>query len=609
MWAENRSKRLHDPLAMKDKSVVKPKTKVGETLKKGRRKAASVISRPTLPKGMNYVIKKIPAHPLRFGAVFNFDFANEIKKSITEEGVEMFKNTIFGLYLNIPKCNFQGQITKCLLLLEVQHENKDLLHVRHANGTVLQFSIKDFAIVTGLKCKGNVKDFSYPESTTSRLLQRYFPDVTAGITKSRLIQRFQMGNWETTQDVVHMAILYFAHSLMLCQLGETSIQIKEFLMVEDSRKSSRVSGTSSPPPPKRRNKIDTSKTKVSKPKSSELLRPPINQSFPMPDETPTPAANVSCVHVSSQGQKVKSVYPDIEELKQHMKDYVDNKFEYLVTLIKANHTELMNSRHREDDQQPKDLAGKSTTCMVEVSGKEGNDGHQQVPLNQSEDTLKNHQEMKDISELQSSYENIHHTAETTKHKKDDASGQMPQHFFEGTMNEDASDKVQHNTNQSVPDPITFDTSDSMTSGTISSETREAMDTLIADIGRLPIPTKPICAVNLHELTVSQNFLSDSQLPTDIPITAIVVRSDTNTPLARNRMPSQILKSPYLASFRSSEKGKEVMEDVTRPYFQFEGCAITNRTPDFLIDEYIQWVTVTTREQPLVVTGILDLEEV
>jgi len=42
--------------------------------------------------------------------------------------------------------------------------------------------------------------------------------------------------------------------------------------------------------------------------------------------------------------------------------------------------------------------------------------------------------------------------------QDDASGQMPQHFFEGTMNEDASDKVQHNTNQSVPDPITFDTS-------------------------------------------------------------------------------------------------------------------------------------------------------
>ncbi|WMV17842.1 hypothetical protein MTR67_011227 [Solanum verrucosum] len=94
------------------------------------------------------------------------------------------------------------------------------------------------------------------------------------------------------------------------------------------RRSSRVSGTSSPPPPKRRKKIDTSKTKVSEPKSSELLRPPINQSFSMPDEAPTPIANVSCVHVSSQGQKDKSVYPDIEELKQHMKDYVSNDIKF-----------------------------------------------------------------------------------------------------------------------------------------------------------------------------------------------------------------------------------------------------------------------------------------
>ena len=112
-------------------------------------------------QGMNYVIKKIPAHPLRFGATFNFDFVNKIKLSIKDEGVEMFKKIIFGSYLDIPKCNFQGQITKCLLLLEVQHENKDVLHVRHANGNVLVFGMKEFVIVTGLKCKGNVKDFSY----------------------------------------------------------------------------------------------------------------------------------------------------------------------------------------------------------------------------------------------------------------------------------------------------------------------------------------------------------------------------------------------------------------------------------------------------------------
>ncbi|KAG5609651.1 hypothetical protein H5410_020932, partial [Solanum commersonii] len=555
--------------------------------------------------GMNYVIKIILAHLLRFGATFNFDFVNEIKKSINEEGVEMFKNTIFGPYLNILKCNFQGHITKCLLLLEVQYDNKDVLHVGHANGTVLQFGIKEFAIVIGLKCKGNVIDFSYLESTPSRLLQRYFPYSTAGITKSCLIQRFVMGNWDTTQDAVQMAILYFINTFMLCHLGETSIKIEEFLMVEDDtyelyhwgkiafdklitslrqdfnqskqmyrlfgmpyalnvwtyecassinpeivvkvvngipgicnwtvvvvkpkyekfmssifsenacsnilptqdevealdlpdiqdahtpessttavlpnkdfstsppgrllRKSSCVSGTSSPPPPKRRKKIDTPKTKVSEPELSEQLRLPLNQPFSMPDEAPTLPANVSFAHVSSQVQKDKSVYPDIEELKEHMKEYVDSKFEHLVNLIKANHSEMMNSRNREDDKKPKDLGGKSTPCIVEVSDKEGNDGHQtstckfdQQPTSpiqmdffindqdisvsdfdvedQTEDTLKNHQEMKEVLELQSSDANFHHTAETTEHMKDDPTTQIPQQFFEGTMNEDASYK-------------------------------------------------------------------------------------------------------------------------------------------------------------------------
>ncbi|XP_069152118.1 uncharacterized protein [Solanum lycopersicum] len=614
MWAENRSKRLHDPLLMKNNN------------------------------GMNYVIKKIPAHPLRLGATFNFDFVNKIKLSIKDEGVALFKKIIFGPYLEIPKCNFQGQITKCLLLLEVRHENRDVLHVRHTNGNVLVFGMKEFAIVTGLKCKGNVREFSYPNSTQSRLLQKYFPDCPTVITKSRLIQRFAMGNWETTQESVEMAILYFINTFLLCHLGETFISIEEFLMVEDGRyemypwgqiafnklitslspdlavkvangipricnctvvaekpkyeklmtsifsentcsnialtqdevesldlpdsqevnrnevstppvgakkvhtkdksgfedfstsppdhllrRSSRVSDTSSPPPPKRRKNTDTHKTKGLKTLSKQS-KPQLNQSFSMPAEEHTPPANVSSAHVSSQVSKDKSVYPDIEELKQHMKEYVDNKFEYLVNLIKANHIKVMNSKNREDGQQSKvimlqinlmkDMGGKSTPHMVEVSDEESNDGHQatspiQMELdvdNQTEDTLKNHQVMKDVLELQSPNSDSHHTDDTCEHSKDAPSAQTPHHLFEGTMNEDISD--------STP------------SGSISPDTREAMNTLIADLGSLPTNA------NQQEFTKNQCLLSDSQLPIDIPITDIVVRSEINTPHARIRMPSR-----------------------------------------------------------------------
>uniref|UniRef100_M1BBI8 Ulp1 protease family, C-terminal catalytic domain containing protein n=1 Tax=Solanum tuberosum TaxID=4113 RepID=M1BBI8_SOLTU len=120
-------------------------------------------------------------------------FVEELKLSIGIEGVEKFKNTIFGPYLNIPNCNYQGQITKCLLLLELEQDNIDELHIRHVSGNILHFTIKEFAIITSLKCIGNANEFKYPDSTHSRLIQRYFPDSQNVVKKGRLVQRFRMG--------------------------------------------------------------------------------------------------------------------------------------------------------------------------------------------------------------------------------------------------------------------------------------------------------------------------------------------------------------------------------------------------------------------------------
>ena len=62
----------------------------------------------------------------------------------------MFKDTIFGPFLDISKCNFQGQITKCLLLLELEQSNPNVLHIRHSNGRILKFGTDKCAILTGL---------------------------------------------------------------------------------------------------------------------------------------------------------------------------------------------------------------------------------------------------------------------------------------------------------------------------------------------------------------------------------------------------------------------------------------------------------------------------
>ncbi|KAG5611159.1 hypothetical protein H5410_022440 [Solanum commersonii] len=210
------SKLFHDPLAMKNQSIDKVNKEVPSSFK------VNVEPPPPLPKkkaeeSMKYVIKHTPIHSLKFGATYNMNFLEEFKLSIGGEGIDLFKNTIFGPYLNIMKCNYQGQITKYLLILELQQDNPNVLHIRHTNENILHFSINEYAIIASLKCTDNM----------------YFPNAKTSVSKSRLVQRFLIGDWKNNQNAIYMMILYFIHTFVFSKLGDTPIMIDEFLMIEN----------------------------------------------------------------------------------------------------------------------------------------------------------------------------------------------------------------------------------------------------------------------------------------------------------------------------------------------------------------------------------------
>ena len=86
------------------------------------------------------------------------------------------------------------------MLLELEQINPNVLHIRHSNWCVLKFGIDEFALLTGLKVRGNTNDFKYPEQTNCMLFQKYFPGAVT------------MGSWENNQDALQMSILYlFIH--------------------------------------------------------------------------------------------------------------------------------------------------------------------------------------------------------------------------------------------------------------------------------------------------------------------------------------------------------------------------------------------------------------
>ncbi|KAG5619911.1 hypothetical protein H5410_005129 [Solanum commersonii] len=191
------------------------KVKVGKLKKDGPSKAQS----------MKYVIKQIPTHSLKFGPTYDSEFVKHSNMYLDVEALELFRNSIFGSYLNIHTCNYQGQISKCLLLIEIEQDNSNELHIQHANGNILCFTIKEFTIITRLKCTDNPDDYKYPNSTKSSLIQRYFPDLVKSnsVSKGRFVQRFLQGNWDNTQNAFQMGILYFINSFVLSQLPDASM--------------------------------------------------------------------------------------------------------------------------------------------------------------------------------------------------------------------------------------------------------------------------------------------------------------------------------------------------------------------------------------------------
>ncbi|KAM3265660.1 hypothetical protein P3L10_002654 [Capsicum annuum] len=120
------------------------------------------------------------------GSLCNCAFEEEIKKYFGEDILGAFRNTIFGMFLDFPQYNWIGQISKCLLILEIQQDNKNEIYV-WVKGEILKFTMLEFVIITGLKCTDNIDDYINISSSKSALMSRYFPDNKGVITRSELI--------------------------------------------------------------------------------------------------------------------------------------------------------------------------------------------------------------------------------------------------------------------------------------------------------------------------------------------------------------------------------------------------------------------------------------
>ncbi|XP_070010845.1 uncharacterized protein [Nicotiana sylvestris] len=113
-----------------------------------------------------------------------------------------------------------------LLIREVHHEVKNEMWFV-VNDSRLCFGLGEFALVTVLKCKG---DTSIKSITENRLISKYFG--TASVTFAQLADCFKKKKWETDDDALKIAVLYFVNSFLLSQLKTKVISRSYIDLVE-----------------------------------------------------------------------------------------------------------------------------------------------------------------------------------------------------------------------------------------------------------------------------------------------------------------------------------------------------------------------------------------
>ncbi|KAG5591476.1 hypothetical protein H5410_041990 [Solanum commersonii] len=202
----------------------------------------------------------------------------------------------------------------------------------------------------------------------------------------------------------------------------------------------------------------------------------------------------------------------------------------------------------------------------------------------SNDTSINKHAMEDSPYVIPTTHQSHVPVEEIVHNKEveDAGQEAPQldtKLLSG--DEDVANTIQQDFEKHVSNSVIVDTSDSTTLTSISSDTEAVINALVYKLSNEPINVEQLSVIIPLQLTGGDDFLFDSQLPTQLSVKESTHNLDTKTPASHN--------SPYLTAFGFSDKGKGKIGDVIHPYTPFEGCGITYQVLSVLIQEYSQWM--------------------
>ncbi|KAM3375658.1 hypothetical protein P3S68_014372 [Capsicum galapagoense] len=132
-------------------------------------------------------------------------------------------------------CVVQAQLGICIMSLETRKSSTSAIVIQ-AKGTILHFTIREFALVTGLNCATNKDEFVFDEECPNRIIDQYF-DGESFVQKKDLYAVVSDKIWgnDNNEDELKFANLYFIHAFLLSSVDTIVIPRLHFDLVESDR--------------------------------------------------------------------------------------------------------------------------------------------------------------------------------------------------------------------------------------------------------------------------------------------------------------------------------------------------------------------------------------
>ncbi|KAK4356411.1 hypothetical protein RND71_025382 [Anisodus tanguticus] len=168
-----------------------------------------------------------------FSSHTNVGVVDQLKSTLTDEQLRLSRNTYFGYFLEMPRLTVHNQMIKFLICRELNQDNPDLFYVK-INKNTLCFGLREFSIVTGLRCIGDVKHEDCYRGF-NRLKEAFFPGRNR-VSMDDLISCFEQKEWQSDGDAVRISLLYFIYTFLFSTMNCRSyISNGDFHLIESGK--------------------------------------------------------------------------------------------------------------------------------------------------------------------------------------------------------------------------------------------------------------------------------------------------------------------------------------------------------------------------------------